>query len=70
MSTLESRIGQLWEARPDLDGDDPEVITTVHEAIDALDTGEARVAEVLDDGTVKVNQWCKQAILLLFSTAR
>ena len=70
MSTLESRISQLWEARPDLDGDDPEVIATVHEAIDALDTGEARVAEVLDDGTVRVNQWCKQAILLLFSTAR
>ncbi len=70
MSTLESRIGQLWEARGDLDADDPEVIDTIHEAIDALDTGAARVAEVLDDGAVQVNQWCKQAILLLFSTAK
>ncbi|MDE0162987.1 MAG: 2,3,4,5-tetrahydropyridine-2,6-dicarboxylate N-succinyltransferase [Acidimicrobiaceae bacterium] len=69
MSTLESRIGELWAARPDLDAGDPAVVATVHEAIDALDVGEARVAEVLDDGTVRVNQWCKQAILLLFSTA-
>ena len=70
MSDLESRIGELWAARPDLDADDPEVVATIHEAIDALDTGEARVAEVLDDGTVQVNQWCKQAILLLFATAK
>lgn len=70
MSDLESRIGALWEARPDLDHDDPEVVATVREAIDALDSGEARVAEVLDDGTVRVNQWCKQAILLLFATAK
>ena len=70
MSDLESRISELWASRPDLDADDPEVIATVHEAIDALDTGQARVAEVLDDGTVRVNQWCKQAILLLFSTAK
>ena len=70
MSDLESRIGALWEARSDLDHDDPEVVATVREAIDALDSGEARVAEVLDDGTVRVNQWCKQAILLLFATAK
>ena len=70
MSDLESRISQLWAARSDLDGDDPDVIATVHEAIDALDTGVARVAEVLDDGTVRVNQWCKQAILLLFAISK
>ena len=70
MPTLESRIGELWEARSDIDADDAEVTATVHEAIDALDTGRARVAEVLDDGTVQVNQWCKQAILLLFATAK
>ena len=69
MPTLESRISELWASRPDLDADDPQVVATVHEAIDALDTGEARVAEVLDDGSVRVNQWCKQAILLLFATA-
>ena len=70
MSTLESRIAELWAGRASIDADDPEVVATIHEAIDALDTGQARVAEVLDDGTVMVNQWCKQAILLLFSTSR
>ena len=70
MSDLASRIGELWAARADIDAEDPDVIATVHEAIDALDTGQVRVAEVLDDGTVLVNQWCKQAILLLFSTAK
>lgn len=70
MSDLEYRISELWAARPDIDGDDPETAATIREAIDALDAGEARVAEVLDDGTVRVNQWCKQAILLLFSTAK
>ncbi len=70
MSTLESRVSALWADRSGIDADDPEVVATVHEAIDALDTGKARVAEVLHDGTVRVNQWCKQAILLLFATAK
>ena len=70
MSTLESRIAELWADRASIDADDPEVVATIHEAIDALDTGQARVADVLDDGTVMVNQWCKQAILLLFSTSK
>ena len=70
MSSLETRIDDLWEARDAIDGSDPEVIATIHEAINALDTGEARVAEVLADGSVKLNQWCKHAILLLFKTAQ
>jgi 2,3,4,5-tetrahydropyridine-2-carboxylate N-succinyltransferase len=37
----------------------------VHAAIDLLDRGEARVAEMVD-GEVLVHQWLKQAILLLF----
>ena len=37
----------------------------MHEAIDLLDRGEARVAEVVD-GEVVVHEWLKQAILLLF----
>ena len=70
MGDLETRISELWAARAGIDGDDPDVTATIREAIDALDRGEARVAEVLDDGTVRVNQWCKQAILLLFATAK
>ena len=37
----------------------------VHEAIGLLDSGAARVAEVVD-GDVVVHEWAKQAILLLF----
>ena len=46
---------------------DPDALAAVTEAIDLLDTGEARVAEV-DPRTdeVVVHEWLKQAILLLF----
>ncbi len=69
MSTLESRVTELWAGRDGLDTEDLEVVACVHEAINALDSGQARVAELTDDGSVRVNQWCKQAILLLFSIA-
>ena len=52
MSDLQSRIEGLWEGRDSLSVDDPEVVATVHEAIDALDTGTARVAEWNPDGSV------------------
>ena len=71
MSDLQARIEELWDRRDQIDSTaDLAVTGAITEAIDALDTGEARVAEVLDDGTVRVNQWCKQAILLLFKTAK
>lgn len=70
LTDLQARIEELWTRRDQLDASDPAVTQTITEAIDALDSGEARVAEVLDDGTVQVNQWCKQAILLLFKTAK
>ncbi len=66
MSDLQSRIETLWEGRETVDTKDPEIIATVHEAIDALDTGAARVAYVNEQGGVTVNQWCKYAVLLLF----
>jgi 2,3,4,5-tetrahydropyridine-2-carboxylate N-succinyltransferase len=66
MSDLPSRIDELWAARDTLDTGDPEVVATIHEAIEQLDTGAARVAEVGPDGEVIVHQWCKYAVLLLF----
>ncbi len=39
---------------------------SVEEAIELLDRGEARVAEVGPDGEVVVHEWLKMAILLLF----
>lgn len=69
MSDLQSRIETLWEGRDTLDTKDPEIVGTIHEAIDALDSGVARVAQINDQGGVTVNQWCKYAVLLLFKVS-
>ncbi|HEX9888310.1 MAG TPA: 2,3,4,5-tetrahydropyridine-2,6-dicarboxylate N-succinyltransferase [Nitriliruptorales bacterium] len=49
--------------------DAPEVRGAVRETIELLDKGELRVAQKGDDGSWTVNQWTKQAILLLFRQA-
>ena len=69
MANLRSRIEELWRRRTEIDADDEDVITLIREAIDLLDGGEARVAEVVDDEVV-VHEWLKEAILLLFHQAR
>ncbi len=71
MADLSSRIDELWEHRAEVPAGDAEADALVSEAIDLLDTGAARVAEVVDDadggaGTVVVHEWLKKAILLLF----
>ena len=63
---LKARIGELWAGRAGLSTGDAEARRVVHEAIDLLDTGEVRVAEIGSDGDVVVHEWLKQAILLLF----
>ena len=68
MADLAAQIDELWERRAELDRSDPDIQATVRAAIDLLDTGEARVAEVID-GEVVVHQWLKRAILLLFPLA-
>jgi 2,3,4,5-tetrahydropyridine-2,6-dicarboxylate N-succinyltransferase len=70
MADLQAQIEELWDARADLDPADPAVRDAVHEAINALDRGEVRVAEI-DPETrdVTVNIWLKDAILLLFKIA-
>jgi 2,3,4,5-tetrahydropyridine-2-carboxylate N-succinyltransferase len=65
MADLQAQIEELWSRRGELGVADVDARDVVHEAIDLLDRGEARVAEVLDDEVV-VHQWLKQAILLLF----
>ncbi|MCU1463052.1 MAG: tetrahydrodipicolinate N-succinyltransferase [Acidimicrobiales bacterium] len=66
MADVEARITELWEQRDALSSGDTDAFATVREAIDLLDCGEVRVAEVDGDGAVVVHQWLKQAILLLF----
>ena len=67
MADLQAQIEELWDRRAELPAGDADAMAVVREAIDLLDTGQARVAEV-DAGTgdVVVHQWLKQAILLLF----
>ena len=62
---LAREITAAWEARDRPDAAPPELGKLVEEAINLLDRGEARVAEVVD-GEVVVHQWLKQAILLCF----
>lgn len=71
MTELPQEIGGLWAARDAIADVMPEAqaYDLVREAIDRLDRGEARVAEVVD-GNVVVHEWTKQAILLLFKLAR
>ncbi len=67
MADLQSQIEELWSRAPELGPDDADALAVVTEAVDLLDRGEARVAEV-DPATdqVVVHQWLKHAILLLF----
>jgi 2,3,4,5-tetrahydropyridine-2-carboxylate N-succinyltransferase len=67
MADLQSQIEQLWSRASELGPSDSDALAVVSQAIDLLDRGEARVAEV-DPATdeVVVHQWLKQAILLLF----
>jgi 2,3,4,5-tetrahydropyridine-2-carboxylate N-succinyltransferase len=69
---LATRVTKLWNSREDLMTSterEAEARDVVHAAIDLLDAGEARVAEVVDNEVV-VHEWLKQAILLLFRLSR
>ena len=66
LSDLQTAIEHAWEARetltPNTEGGMREAI---EEALNALDSGTARVAEKTDGGWV-VNEWLKKAVLLSF----
>ncbi len=67
MTELRDTIEELWARRDELVPGDPGATKSVHEAIELLDTGQVRVAELdAATGEVVVNLWLKQAILLLF----
>ncbi len=66
-TALQARIEALWQVRDRVSsatgGSDR---AAVEEALDALDNGQARVAEPDGTGGWMVNQWLKQAVLLSF----
>ena len=70
MTALQSRIEALWDRRDQLSpattGADR---ASVEEALEMLDSGQARVAEPDGNGGWKVNQWLKQGVLMSFRLA-
>jgi 2,3,4,5-tetrahydropyridine-2-carboxylate N-succinyltransferase len=71
VADLEAQINALWDARDDLTAvmTEDQARDVVHEAIQLLDSGAARVAEVVD-GDVVVHEWLKYAVLLLFRLSK
>jgi 2,3,4,5-tetrahydropyridine-2-carboxylate N-succinyltransferase len=67
---LATRIDELWERRASLSPEDGDPVAVVGEAIELLDRGERRVAEVGGSGAVVVHEWLKRAILLQFRLTR
>ncbi|MBP0438489.1 2,3,4,5-tetrahydropyridine-2,6-dicarboxylate N-succinyltransferase [Tianweitania sediminis] len=67
LSGLEATIESAFEARDGIGTSTRgEVRDAVDSALDLLDRGQARVAERQADGSWKVNQWLKKAVLLSF----
>ena len=66
MADLQATIEHLWDDRADLAPGDVDANQAIFEAIQLLDTGEARVAEWGPDGKPVVHTWLKLAILLYF----
>jgi len=67
VADLEAQTTEYWERRDELGPRDGDALAVVRKAIELLDRGQARVAEVdPETDEVIVHQWLKQAILLLF----
>ncbi|MDE3087359.1 MAG: 2,3,4,5-tetrahydropyridine-2,6-dicarboxylate N-succinyltransferase, partial [Acidobacteriota bacterium] len=67
MADLQAGVEELWARLDELQPGDEDALSVVQEAVELLDRGEARVAEVeASTGEVVVHQWLKCAILLLF----
>jgi len=65
--SLETAIEAAWDIRETLSpATQGESRDAIEATLDALDAGQIRVAEKLDDGRWHVNQWTKMAVLLGF----
>jgi 2,3,4,5-tetrahydropyridine-2-carboxylate N-succinyltransferase len=69
VADLQAQIADLWEHRTELEPGDKASRKLIREAVDLLDNGQMRVAEVIG-GRIVVHEWLKQAILLLFRVSR
>jgi 2,3,4,5-tetrahydropyridine-2-carboxylate N-succinyltransferase len=66
-SPLDPALDELWQRRDELDPTDTAAYSLIYAALDALDAGAARVAQVAPDtDEVIVDERAKRAILLAF----
>lgn len=65
---MQNIIEAAWQNRELLK--DTTTINTINEVIEQLDKGSLRVAEPLADGSWKVNDWIKKAVILYFPTRK
>ncbi len=65
---MQEIIEAAWNNRELLK--DKHTVNTISEVIEALDKGALRVAEPLQDGSWKVNDWVKKAVILYFPTRK
>ncbi len=63
---LQTQIEELWSRRYELSKGDLEAREQVLAAVDLIDRGELRVAEIDADGGVVIHEWLRKALLLLF----
>ncbi|MCW1401173.1 2,3,4,5-tetrahydropyridine-2,6-dicarboxylate N-succinyltransferase [Novosphingobium sp. MW5] len=66
MTDLAAQIEAAFESRDTVTPASADVRAIVDQALDLLDSGQARVAEPDGQGGWKVNQWLKKAVLLSF----
>jgi 2,3,4,5-tetrahydropyridine-2-carboxylate N-succinyltransferase len=64
IETIIKTIEKAWDNRSLIEK--AEVQETIREVIELLDKGKIRVAEPMDDGEWKVNEWIKKAVILYF----
>ena len=64
---LETAIENAWDTRDQItSATTGEVRDAIEDTLNALDSGQLRVAEKQEDGNWHVNQWAKKAVLLGF----
>ncbi|NOT37549.1 MAG: 2,3,4,5-tetrahydropyridine-2,6-dicarboxylate N-succinyltransferase [Saprospiraceae bacterium] len=68
MEIEKKTIEEIWENRSLLE--DQKSIDLIYKVIQLLDEGKIRVAEKIEQGNWKVNEWIKKAILLYFPIAK
>ena len=61
VADLQSQIEELWGRAGELGPSDTDALAVVTEAIDLLDSGAARVAEIDAAGEVVVHSWLRSS---------